>query len=93
MADPKRFDLSRRLFSEGLGTMFLVAAVVGSGIMGEQLALQRSLPWREFLAYIPVQILGGIAGAILAHIMFDLPLIPVNHAALSDIFSIKTLIA
>lgn len=30
--------LLRRLVAEGLGTLFLVAAVVGSGIMGEQLA-------------------------------------------------------
>jgi glycerol uptake facilitator-like aquaporin len=113
----KAFDLSRRLVAEGLGTMFLVAAVIGSGIMGEQLsggnaaiallgntlatgaalmvlilifgpvsshfnpivslsfALQRVLPWREFLIYVPVQIMAGIAGAMLAHIMFDLPLI------------------
>ncbi len=31
-------DLARRLVAEGVGTLFLVAAVVGSGIMGEQLA-------------------------------------------------------
>jgi hypothetical protein len=30
--------LSRRLASEFLGTAFLAAAVVGSGIMGERLA-------------------------------------------------------
>ena len=30
--------LSRRLLAEGLGTAFLLAAVVGSGIMGERLA-------------------------------------------------------
>src|SRR6202049_4373340 len=30
--------LSRRLVAEGIGTAFLVAAVVGSGIMGERLA-------------------------------------------------------
>ena len=30
----QRFDLSRRLAAEGLGTMLLVAAVIGSGIMG-----------------------------------------------------------
>ena len=29
---------SRRLFAEWLGTAFLLAAVVGSGIMGERLA-------------------------------------------------------
>jgi len=31
-------SLSRRLAAEFLGTAFLVAAVVGSGIMGERLA-------------------------------------------------------
>ena len=30
--------LARRLTAEGLGTAFLLAAVVGSGIMGERLA-------------------------------------------------------
>src|ERR1700682_4851482 len=33
-----KFSLSRRLASEFLGTAFLVAVVVGSGIMGERLA-------------------------------------------------------
>ena len=33
-----RFDLSRRLAAEALGTFFLVMAVVGSGIMAEKLA-------------------------------------------------------
>ena len=32
------FDLSRRLVSEAVGTAFLLAAVVGSGIMGERLS-------------------------------------------------------
>jgi len=32
------FDLARRLAAEALGTFFLVMAVVGSGIMAEQLA-------------------------------------------------------
>ena len=31
-------SLSRRVVAEGLGTAFLLAAVVGSGIMGERLA-------------------------------------------------------
>ncbi len=118
MATPDSFDLKRRLFSEWLGTALLVAVVVGSGIMGENLAdgnaavallgntlatgamlavlilifgpisgahfnpvvslsfaLQRKLPWPEFLAYIMMQIIGAVAGAVLAHIMFSLPLI------------------
>lgn len=33
-----RFDLSRRLVAEGLGTALLLAIVIGSGIMGERLA-------------------------------------------------------
>lgn len=33
-----KFDLSRRLFAETLGTGLLVSVVIGSGIMGEQLA-------------------------------------------------------
>jgi hypothetical protein len=33
-----KFDLGVRFASEFLGTAFLVAAVVGSGIMGERLA-------------------------------------------------------
>ena len=37
--------------------------------------LQRRLQWVEYLSYITVQIMGGIAGAILAHVMFDMPLI------------------
>lgn len=113
-----KFTLSRRLFAEGLGTALLVAVVIGSGIMGEQLAagnaaiallgntlatgaaltvlilvfgaisgahfnpvvslsfaLQRKLPWRECGLYTAVQILGGIGGAFLAHVMFSLPLV------------------
>ncbi len=118
MATPDQFNLPRRLFAEGLGTALLVTAVVGSGIMGEQLAggneaiallantlstgaalivlilifgaisgahfnpvvslsfaLQRKLPWREFVAYALVQVAGGVAGAALAHLMFSMPLL------------------
>lgn len=32
------YDISRRLCAEAIGTFFLLAAVVGSGIMGEQLS-------------------------------------------------------
>ena len=31
-------SLARRLVAEGLGTAFLLAMVIGSGIMGERLA-------------------------------------------------------
>ena len=35
---PPQFDLPRRLAAEGLGTIALLAAVVGSGIMAERLS-------------------------------------------------------
>jgi glycerol uptake facilitator-like aquaporin len=38
-------------------------------------ALRGALPWREAGAYVPTQILGCCAGALLAHAMFSLPLI------------------
>ncbi|HEU4838224.1 MAG TPA: MIP/aquaporin family protein [Micavibrio sp.] len=117
----KDFNLKRRLFSEWIGTALLVAVVIGSGIMGENLAdgndaiallantlatgaalvvlilifgqisgahfnpvvslslaLQGGLRWREFFFYTLVQILGGLAGTVLAHSMFDLPLIQIS---------------
>ena len=110
--------LETRVASEFLGTTFLVAAVVGSGIMGERLAggnvaiallantiatgsalvvliltfgaisgahfnpvvtladaLEGGIPWVETLPYILAQIFGGICGAIIAHLMFGLPVI------------------
>jgi glycerol uptake facilitator-like aquaporin len=44
-------------------------------------ALRGALPWREAGAYALVQVAGCCAGAILAHAMFDLPLIQASlHA-------------
>src|SRR5580693_3029032 len=108
-----KFNLGARLTAEFVGSTFLVAAVVGSGIMGERLAggnvaiallantvatgaallaliltfgpisgahlnpavtlalaVERDIPWREVPAYVTAQCAGGIAGAILAHLMF-----------------------
>jgi glycerol uptake facilitator-like aquaporin len=107
--------LSKRLVAEALGTALLVAAVVGSGIMGVRLAggnvaiallanslatggalvalivtfgpisgahfnpivslamvFHAKMTTRDALAYAVAQIAGGIAGAILANVMFDL---------------------
>src|SRR5471032_1902116 len=109
-------NLTRRLVCEGLGTAFLLAAVVGSGIMAQKLsggnialallcntlatgamltvlilvfgplsgahfnpavsvafALRRELAWPDMVAYIAVQIAGGVIGAWIAHLMFELP--------------------
>ncbi len=110
--------LPRALAAEFIGSALLLAIVVGSGIMGEQLAAGNTavalllnaiatgaglivlivllgplsgahfnpavsllfaargeLPPRTLLAYLPVQLAGTIAGVLLAHAMFDLPLI------------------
>ena len=108
-------SLARRVTAEFLGTCFLVAAVIGSGIMGERLAAgniaiallantiatgaalvaliltfgpisgahfnpavtladatQHGIAWRDVPAYVLAQCIGGIAGAIVAHLMFSL---------------------
>jgi glycerol uptake facilitator-like aquaporin len=116
--------LLRRTVCEFLGTGFLVAAVVGSGIMAEKLAagnvaiallantivtgaalvaliltfgpisgahfnpavtfvdaIENGVSWKDAACYVPAQCLGGIAGAIAAHVMFQLPVISVSHHA------------
>jgi glycerol uptake facilitator-like aquaporin len=111
------FDLQRRLTAEALGTALLVATVVGSGIMAQNLtkdvalallgntlptgailvvlitilgpisgahfnpavtlifALRRELSPRDALLYTGAQVAGGIAGTVIAHAMFALPLL------------------
>ncbi len=62
--------LSRRLFAEALGTAFLLATVVGSGIMGETLAggnvalalLGNTLPTGAILVVL-ILIFGPVSGA------------------------------
>ena len=110
--------MARLLFSEWLGTFFLVVVVIGSGIMAERLAdgnvalallgntlatgailvviilifgsisgahfnpavtlvflLRKEIKSKTALFYTLAQILGGVAGVLVAHIMFELPLI------------------
>lgn len=38
-------------------------------------ALQRELPWREAALYGVAQVAGGVAGMMMAHAMFDMPLL------------------
>jgi glycerol uptake facilitator-like aquaporin len=107
-------DISRRLVAEALGTFFLLATVVGSGIMGESLAdgnaaiallgntiatgailvvlilvfgsisgahfnpavtlsfaLRREITWPHSALYVAVQVVAAVAGAVVAHLMFD----------------------
>jgi glycerol uptake facilitator-like aquaporin len=113
--------MRQALAAEGLGSMFLAAAVIGSGIMAERLAggnlalallantaatvavlatlialfgpisgahfnpavsiveaLRGRLTARETFAYVSVQIAGCCLGALLAHAMFELPLLQVS---------------
>jgi glycerol uptake facilitator-like aquaporin len=110
-------NLARRMTAEFAGTCLLVAAVVGSGIMADNLTndvalallcntiataaalvvlisifgavsgahfnpavsltmlFLREMPLAAFLLYCLAQVLGGIAGTLLAHGMFELPLV------------------
>ena len=116
--------LHRRLLAEALGTMLLLATVVGSGIMGVALSngndgiallanagatagmlyvlimvlgpisgahfnpavtlamrLRGEITSAHAIAYIAVQVLSAIAGVLLAHAMFEQPLLqPGTHA-------------
>ncbi|HJU40774.1 MAG TPA: aquaporin [Tahibacter sp.] len=110
--------LSRRLAAEFVGTMTLLAVVVGSGVMGVALSagndgvallanatatgaalyvligvlgpisgahfnpavtaamrLRGEMRTAEALAYVAVQFVAAVAGVMLAHAMFDLPLL------------------
>jgi glycerol uptake facilitator-like aquaporin len=44
-------------------------------------AFEGGLPWKETPHYVAAQILGGMGGAILAHLMFELPIISVSRHA------------
>lgn len=113
--------MTKRLIAEALGTFFLLATVVGSGIMAENLAggntaiallgntiatgailvvlilvfspisgahfnpavtlaffIRREISAADSIMYIVVQIAAGVAGALVAHIMFELDLIQVS---------------
>lgn len=108
----------RSAAAEALGTALLLAAVVGSGIMGERLAggneaiallanslatgfvlialivafaersgahfnpvvtlalaARRAFPWPRVAPYLIAQTVGAIGGVVIAHLMFDLPLL------------------
>ena len=110
-------SLRKSLMAEAIGTMLLLAIVIGSGIMAERLsagntavallantaatvgglyilievfgpvsgahfnpvvsmvmALRGELPANRAFAYVVVQLWAAMAGAVLAHAMFDLPL-------------------
>jgi len=117
-------SLAQRTVAECLGTAFLLAAVVGSGIMAQKLAggnnalallcntlptgailavliltfspisgahfnpavsvafaLRRELSWPNAATYIVAQIIGGVIGVWVAHLMFELPIWQVSSNA------------
>jgi glycerol uptake facilitator-like aquaporin len=119
----EKSTMQRRLFAEWLGTLFLLATVVGSGIMAENLAggnvaiallgntiptgailvvlilvfgpisgahfnpavtlafyIRKEITARESGLFITAQIVGGITGVLIAHMMFENTLIdPSTH--------------
>jgi glycerol uptake facilitator-like aquaporin len=117
-------SLAQRSVAECLGTAFLLAAVVGSGIMAQKLAggnnalallcntlptgailavliltfspisgahfnpavsvafaLHRELSWPNAMTYTAAQIIGGVIGVWIAHLMFELPVWQVSSNA------------
>jgi glycerol uptake facilitator-like aquaporin len=46
-------------------------------------AARGTVPWRDVLSYIVVQCLGGIAGTMIAHLMFDLAPLAIGTTARS----------
>jgi glycerol uptake facilitator-like aquaporin len=46
-------------------------------------AIEGALPWADAPAYITAQILGGIGGAVTAHLMFGLPVVSLSRHARS----------
>lgn len=114
----------RAAVADGIGTALLLAAVVGSGIMGERLAqgnaalallanslatgfaltaliiafaarsgahfnpvvtlafaLRGGFPWNRVGPYLIAQFAGGFIGVLLAHAMFDLPVVQWSSTA------------
>jgi len=115
---------SRQLVAEGIGTMTLLATVIGSGIMAERLAggnvavallgntiptgailyvlitifgpvsgahfnpavtiafaIRREIEARRAVMFILMQVAGGLGGAMLAHLMFEMPVLQLSQNA------------
>ena len=122
------YDLNRRLAAEFVGTALLLATVVGSGIMAENLAggnvaiallgntvatgailmvlilifgpisgahfnpavtfaflLRRDIGSSDAAVYVAVQVAGGLVGTLVAHLMFEEPLLMLGATARTGI--------
>ena len=80
--------MTRHLLAEALGTLLLVCTVVGSGIMAaalaggnDAIALLGNTIATGAILYVLVQCMGGIAGTVLAHAMFDMELLVLGTKA------------
>lgn len=83
MADRLTSDVGLALLGNTLatGAMLFVLITIFGPISGAHFnpavtvvfALRRELGWAEALGYVLAQLAGGVAGAVLAHLMFDLP--------------------
>ena len=49
------------------------------------MAARRDLKWRDVLPYIAAQLVGGIIGVLVAHLMFDLPILQLSAKARTGI--------
>jgi glycerol uptake facilitator-like aquaporin len=117
-------DISRRLIAESVGTAFLLAAIVGSGIMAEALsggnealallcnsaatgailvvlisvfgqvsgahlnpavtlsfAVRREIGAVLAVGYVLAQVIGGVLGTLIAHVMFNENLLQISTKA------------
>jgi glycerol uptake facilitator-like aquaporin len=48
-------------------------------------ALDGDLPWRDVSVYVVMQVVGAVAGVVLAHFLFELPLVSLSTHARSGI--------
>jgi glycerol uptake facilitator-like aquaporin len=123
-----KVDYRRALLAEALGTAFLLATVVGSGIMAQTLAdgnsalallgntlptgailvvlilmfgpvsgghfnpaislvfwLRHELSSRQFIYYVTAQVTGATLGVLIAHAMFELPLVSFSETTRTGI--------
>lgn len=93
MADRLTDDVALSLLGNTIptGAMLVVLITILGPISGAHFnpavtlvfALRREIEMNAALGYVAVQILGGIAGALLAHAMFDLPILQISQTVRS----------
>lgn len=91
MADRLTNDVALALLGNTLptGAILVVLITILGQISGAHFnpavtlvfALRREIETNVALAYVAAQVLGGIAGTLIAHAMFDLPLLQISQTA------------